>query len=103
VRVRLHDLLGRRVVDCERRRLGRVVDVRASRHEDELRVDALLVGTRAGLARVMQTRWVERRRLRVTVPWEHVDALDDPIRLSITAHDVREIDARLDEELGWTQ
>jgi sporulation protein YlmC with PRC-barrel domain len=69
--VRLHELLGRVVVDAAGQRVGRVVDAAAAPLGDELRVTALLVGpsawrTRFGPQPSDGGRWV---------PWEDIAAL----------------------------
>jgi sporulation protein YlmC with PRC-barrel domain len=69
--VRLHELLGRVVVDSAGRRVGRVVDAVADPWGDELRVTALLVGPSAWRARFGPRpsdagRWVR---------WEDIAAL----------------------------
>ena len=69
--VRLHELLGRVVVDAAGQHVGRVVDAAADPWGDELRVTALLVGpsawrTRFGPQPSDGGRWV---------PWEDIAAL----------------------------
>ena len=69
--MRLHELLGRVVVDAAGHRVGRVVDVAADPWGKELRVTALLVGPSAWRARFGPQpsdggRWVR---------WEDIAAL----------------------------
>jgi sporulation protein YlmC with PRC-barrel domain len=79
--VRLHELLGRVVVDSAGRRVGRVVDAVADPWADELRVTALLVGPSAWRARFGPQpsdggRWVR---------WEDIAALAPHVVLQAAA------------------
>jgi sporulation protein YlmC with PRC-barrel domain len=69
--VRLHELLGRVVVDAAGHRVGRVVDAVADPWGDELRVTALLVGPSAWRARFGPQRSDGGRWVR----WEEIAAL----------------------------
>ena len=77
--VRLHELLGRVVVDAAGHRVGRVVDAVADPWGDELRVTALLVGPSAWRARFGPQpsdggRWVR---------WEDIAALAPHVVLQV--------------------
>ena len=69
--MRLHELLGRVVVDAAGHRVGRVVDVAADPWGKELRVTALLVGPSAWRARFGPQPGDGGRRVR----WEDIAAL----------------------------
>ena len=75
--LRVQQLMGRRVVDANGRRIGRVVECLAEPDGDELRIVGLLVGWRAWAAR-FGSAWGDAGRL---VQWEEIEALDPHISL----------------------
>lgn len=75
--LRIHELIGRVVVDAAGQRLGRVVDCIAEPHGDELRVVALLVGPSSWWARFGPTLDGRGRRVR----WEEIATLGPHIAL----------------------
>jgi sporulation protein YlmC with PRC-barrel domain len=79
--LRVQQLMGRRVVDADGRRIGRVVECLAEPDGDELRVVGLLVGWRAWAARFGSARGDAGR----LVQWEEIEALDPHISLRPTA------------------
>jgi sporulation protein YlmC with PRC-barrel domain len=70
-------LMGRRVYDYQKQRLGRVYELEVAHVGDELCVTALLVGPRSWLTRFGWTREEHGRR----VPWEQIESLEPIIRL----------------------
>jgi sporulation protein YlmC with PRC-barrel domain len=70
-------LMGRRVVDHEAHRLGRVYDLEVKHVGNELCVTALLVGHRAWITRFGWATEEYGKR----VPWEQIETLDPVIRL----------------------
>jgi sporulation protein YlmC with PRC-barrel domain len=75
--LRLQQLMGRRVVDADGRRVGRVVECLAEPDGDELRVTGLLVGPHAWAARFGSASGHAVRFVR----WEEIAALDPHITL----------------------
>jgi len=75
--IRLQQLMGRRVVGADGRRLGRVVECLAEPDGDELRVIGLLVGPRAWAARFGSASGLSGR----FVQWEEIASLAPHITL----------------------
>jgi sporulation protein YlmC with PRC-barrel domain len=75
VRLTYQQLLGRRVVDCDDRHVGRIVDVYARSDDDKtVHVAGLLVGERALLQRIGRDRWHLKPK---DIPWSAVADIDD--------------------------
>lgn len=75
--LRLHELIGRVVVDADGQRLGHVVECIAAPWGDELRVVELLVGTRSWATRFGPGEGARGRRVR----WEQIATLAPHITL----------------------
>ena len=82
-RVRLHELMGRRVVDCDGKLVDHLADVVARPVDGRLAVTALLVGRRALFARVARRRWLGAARGPIVVPWQQVEELGEEVRLRV--------------------
>lgn len=76
-RVRMHDILGREVVDAEGKTLGRVFDLVATHQGDTLRVTSLLVGTGAVRSRFGWTNQPTGREIQ----WDQIQSWQPRIRL----------------------
>jgi sporulation protein YlmC with PRC-barrel domain len=84
MRVRYGELVGRRVVDAEGARVGRVVDLVAAPADDRtLRVTALLVGYRALFERIVTGVLAGRRVHELEIPWSLVRSVESDVRLSV--------------------
>jgi sporulation protein YlmC with PRC-barrel domain len=77
--LRLQQLMGRKVVDADGRRVGRVVECLAEADGDELCVVGLLVGPRAWAARFGSGVGHAGR----LVTWEEIAALEPYITLQV--------------------
>jgi hypothetical protein len=82
--IHLELLLGRRVIDPDGEVAGRIEEVRASQHGEELLVDEYLLGPHALMERLSASiasfpilGSLSRKRRPVKVPWERLD-LSDP-------------------------
>jgi sporulation protein YlmC with PRC-barrel domain len=75
--IHVQTLMGRRVLDHETHRLGRVYDLEVAHVGDGLCVTALLVGHRAWITRFGWATGEYGKR----VPWEQIETLDPVIRL----------------------
>ena len=88
MRIRYRELVGKRVVAADGRTLGRVADLIAARHGNELRVTALRVGPAALAQRIGLTRRPLMRQAALTVPWSVIASLGDRIILSVRANEL---------------
>lgn len=88
MRVTYQQLLGRRVVDCDNRDVGRIVDVYARSDDGKtVHVAGLLVGERAFLQRVGRDRWHLKPK---DIPWSAVAQIDDEaIYLTVSSDELR--------------
>ena len=75
--VRFQELVGRDVCSSDGKRLGRVYDIVADKHGEELCVSALLVGPSVWLERF---GWTKRAHGRA-IPWEGIASLEPRITL----------------------
>jgi sporulation protein YlmC with PRC-barrel domain len=81
VRIRYHELVGKRVLDAEGALLGRVVDLVAEACDERLVVHTLLIGPDSFLTRIGLHR-VGRLRVRPhEVPWSAVGQVGKSISL----------------------
>jgi sporulation protein YlmC with PRC-barrel domain len=96
--IRVEKLVGRRVVDSDGKRVGRIHEIRADRSEAACNVESYLVGTRAVLERMAQwavpARFGTLIRSKLTrpfsIPWDQMD-LSDPLhpRTTVTREELR--------------
>ncbi len=70
-------LLGRKVVDINGRKIGRVYDLRAEHVDGELCITHLLVGPRTWLERFGWARGDDGKK----VAWDQIEILPDELRL----------------------
>jgi sporulation protein YlmC with PRC-barrel domain len=95
--IRVHDLVGRRVMTADERMLGRVVDLEIE-HRDGFSVVGIELGRFGLLERIGLLRILGRQRAPLTVPWTSVERIDArAIRLRPGAPDPQELGA---EETG---
>jgi hypothetical protein len=96
--IHLELLLGRRVIDPDGEVAGRIEEVRASLHGEELLVDEYLLGPHALMERLSASfasfpvlGSLGRRRRPVKIPWNRLD-LSDPEhpRLLCTLNELKE-------------
>jgi sporulation protein YlmC with PRC-barrel domain len=75
MRMTYQQLLGRRVIDCDERPVGRIVDLYARSDDDKtVHLAGLLVGERAFLQRVGRDKWHLKPK---DIPWNMVAHIDD--------------------------
>jgi hypothetical protein len=73
-RVRVEDLLGRRVHDAEGRPVGRIEEIRVKRRNDAYEVAEYLLGTGALVERLaLIWRWFGRRPQMLVARWDQLD------------------------------
>lgn len=80
-------LIGRKVVDSDGKKVGRIEEISAERGDESCAVEAYYVGTRALLVRIAQwaapsgaSGYIESKMLRpFRIPWDQMD-LSDPER-----------------------
>jgi sporulation protein YlmC with PRC-barrel domain len=83
-----HDLVGRKVVDCDGQLIDHILDLVCRPIEGQLTVTGLLVGPDAILARLGLHRGLRGRHHRVEIPWENIAEVGDDIRLKISRQEV---------------
>ena len=90
MRMRYHELVGKRVVSADGRDLGRVADLSAEPRDGRLFVTGLLVGPTALFRRIAFKVPVKRIR------WKWVIKVGDRIHLRITEQQLRETPGEFD-------
>jgi sporulation protein YlmC with PRC-barrel domain len=96
-RVHIAEIVGSRVVTADGHAIGRVVEVRVTKHPPH-RVTGLDLGPAAWLERLNVAAFIggwHRRTQPRRVPWEAVDRVD---RATITLKPGREVEVRPSEE-----
>ncbi|MBV8929319.1 MAG: PRC-barrel domain-containing protein [Mycobacteriaceae bacterium] len=85
--MRLHQLLGLRVVDNNGRRVGRVADLTArSPGSDTVHVTGLLIGARAFLQRIGHDKWNLHP---MHIAWQDIAGIDPKgVRLAISKEQI---------------
>lgn len=88
MRLRYHELVGKRVVTSDGHRAGRVADLVAMPLGDTLRVTALRIGASALIRRIS---FSHARRLRLQpreITWDQIAHIDDRVHLHLTGADL---------------
>lgn len=83
MRIRYHELVGKRVVTSDGHNIGRISDLSAEPRDGKLYVTGLLVGPTALFRRIAFKIKVDR------VPWRLVDQVGDRVRLRVSLDELR--------------
>jgi sporulation protein YlmC with PRC-barrel domain len=81
VRIRYHELVGKRVIDAEDASLGHVVDLVADACDERLVVHTLLIGPNGFLARIGLHRIGMLNFRPEEIPWSAVGRISEAITL----------------------
>ncbi len=84
MRLRYHELVGKRIVTSDGKNVGRVHDLTANAEGGKLFVTGLLVGPSAMLRRIAFRIPVRR------IPWEAVASVNDQIHLKVDEAEFRQ-------------
>jgi len=82
-KVRVEDLIGLPVTARNGKRIGHIEEIRATRHDDEITVDAFLLGAGALRTRFAMVRRIVSRERTIVVRWDQID-LSNPEKPTLT-------------------